>query len=86
MPIYTVKLTNILSEVCGSAITDTLQSKLEAVDAGDKDAVLNLGIDFATEQCRVLLKQGVSGLHFYTMDRSKSTSEIIKRLKQENLL
>ncbi len=86
MPIYTVKLTNILSEVCGSAITDTLQSKLEAVDAGDKDAVLNLGIDFATEQCRGLLKQGVSGLHFYTMDRSKSTSEIIKRLKQENLL
>jgi len=86
MPVYTVKLTNILSEVCGSTITDTLQSKLEAVDAGDKDAVLNLGIDFATEQCRGLLKEGVSGLHFYTMDRSKSTSEIINRLKQENLL
>ncbi|OQY60548.1 MAG: 5,10-methylenetetrahydrofolate reductase [Desulfobacteraceae bacterium 4572_88] len=86
MPIYTVKLTKILSEVCGSTITDTLQSKLEAVDAGDKDAVLNLGIDFATEQCRGLLKEGVSGLHFYTMDRSKSTSEIINRLKQENLL
>ena len=86
MPIYTVKMTKILSKVCGTTITNTLQSKLEAVDADNKDAVLNLGIDFATEQCRGLLKEGVQGLHFYTMDRSKSTTEIINRLKQENLL
>ena len=86
MPVYTVKMTNMLSKVCGSTIPDTLQHKLEAVDADDKDAVLNLGIDFATEQCRELLKEGVAGLHFYTMDRKKSTTEIINRLKQETLL
>ncbi len=86
MPVYTIKMTNMLSKVCGSKITDTLQDKLDAVDVDDKDAALNLGIDFATEQCRELLKEGVSGLHFYTMDRSKSTTEIINRLKQENLL
>ncbi len=86
MPVYTVKMTNMLSKVCGSSITDALQNRLDAVDAEDKDAVLNLGIDFATEQCRELLKEGVAGLHFYTMDRSKSTTEIINRLKQESLL
>jgi len=86
MPVYTVKMTNMLSKVCGSAITDALQSKLDAVDGDDKEAVLNLGIDFAVEQCRELLKEGVAGLHFYTMDRSKSTTEIINRLKQENFL
>jgi methylenetetrahydrofolate reductase (NADPH) len=86
MPVYTVKMTKILSKVCGTTITDSLQSKLEAVDADNKDAVLNLGIDFATEQCKELLNKGVAGLHFYTMDRSKSTTEIINRLKQENLL
>jgi methylenetetrahydrofolate reductase (NADPH) len=59
---------------------------LDAVDPEDKEAVLNLGIDFATEQCRDLLKEGVSGLHFYTMNRSKSTTEIINRLKTEALL
>ncbi len=86
MPVYTVKMTNMLSKVCGATIIDTLQGKLEAVDADDKDAVLALGIDFAVEQCRGLLKEGVAGLHFYTMDRGKSTTEIINRLKQENLL
>ena len=86
MPVYTVKLTHNLSQVCGTTITDSLQRRLEVVDSDDKDMVLNLGIDFATEQCRELLKEGVEGLHFYTMDRSKSTTEIINRLKQENLL
>jgi len=86
MPVYTVKMTNMLSKVCGTTIIDTLQSKLDTVDAENKEAVLNLGIDFATEQCRGLLKEGVAGLHFYTMDRSKSTTRIIERLNQENLL
>jgi len=86
MPVYTLKMTKILSDVCGATITDSLQSKLDAVDGEDKDAVVNLGIQFAAEQCRGLLKAGVAGLHFYTMDRATSTSEIIRRLKQETLL
>ncbi len=86
MPVYTVKLTNVLSKVCGTKIVDKLQRQLDAVDAEDKDAVLNLGINFAVEQCKGLLKEGVAGIHFYTMNRSKSTAEIINRLKQENLL
>ncbi|MCK5098656.1 MAG: methylenetetrahydrofolate reductase, partial [Desulfobacteraceae bacterium] len=42
---------------------------------------LDLGIDFAVEQCKDLLAKGVPGLHFYTMDRSKSTAQIITRLQ-----
>ncbi|WDN89330.1 methylenetetrahydrofolate reductase (NADPH) [Desulfosarcina sp. BuS5] len=86
MPIYTVKMTKILSKVCGTTIADDLQGKLDELAKADKDDVLNFGIDFAVEQCRGLLKNGVAGLHFYTMDRSKSTTEIINRLRQENLL
>ena len=86
MPVYTVKMTNMLSNVCGTKIVDKLKRQLDAVDADDKDAVLNLGINFAVEQCKGLLKEGVAGLHFYTMDRSKSTVEIINRLKKENPL
>ena len=86
MPVYTVKMTRMLSKVCGTAITDEMQSKLDELSKADKNDVLNFGMDFATEQCRGLLKNGVAGLHFYTMDRSKSTAEIINRLRQENLL
>jgi len=86
MPVYTIKMTNMLSKVCGAAITDELQGRIDAVDAEDKDAVLKMGINFAVEQCKGLLKKDVAGLHFYTMDRSKSTTEIITRLKNENSL
>ncbi|MBU0993204.1 MAG: methylenetetrahydrofolate reductase [Proteobacteria bacterium] len=86
MPVYTLKMTQMLSKVCGAKITDKLQQKLDAVDAEDKDAVLNLGVDFAVEQCAGLLKEGVPGLHFYTMDRRKSTTAIITRLKEDRLL
>jgi methylenetetrahydrofolate reductase (NADPH) len=86
MPVYTQKLTAILSKTCGSNITDELQSQLDSINSEDKDAVLNLGIDFAVEQCKGLLQKGVAGLHFYTLNRSRSTSEIINRLKQGGLL
>ena len=86
MPVYTVKMTQMLSKVCGTSFTDELQGKLDKLAQADKDEVLNFGIDFAVEQCRGLLKKGVAGLHFYTMDRSKSTTEIITRLRQEKLL
>ncbi|MBS3732919.1 MAG: methylenetetrahydrofolate reductase, partial [Desulfobacterales bacterium] len=85
MPVYTVKLINILSSVCGATITPELQEKLDAVADKDKETVLQTGIDFAVDQCRDLLRQGVCGVHFYTMNRSKSTCEIIDRLKDENL-
>ncbi|MBS3733145.1 MAG: methylenetetrahydrofolate reductase [Desulfobacterales bacterium] len=86
MPVYTVKLINILSRVCGATITPELQQKLDALNGADKDTVLQTGIDFAVEQCRDLLQNNVTGLHFYTMNRSKSTCAIIDRLRNENLL
>ncbi|MDY6824500.1 MAG: methylenetetrahydrofolate reductase [Thermodesulfobacteriota bacterium] len=86
MPVYTIKMTNILSKVCGATITEDLQKRMDAVDPEDKEAVLSMGIDFALEQSRGLLKAGVAGLHFYTMNRTKSTTAIITKLKEEGLL
>jgi len=80
MPVYSVKLTGTLARVCGSTITDKMQSELDRLSGAEASEVLNFGIDFATEQCRDLLKNGVPGLHFYTMNRKKSTTEIISQL------
>ncbi len=85
MPVYTLKMTRALSKICGTQIPNSLQQKMDKVAAEDKAAVLNLGIDFAVDQCKELLEKGVSGLHFYTMNRSHSTKEIILRLKQDIL-
>jgi methylenetetrahydrofolate reductase (NADPH) len=86
MPVYTVKLTRMLSRVCGSTIPAWLDEKLSALDPEDKAGAAQLGVEVATDQCRKLLEKGVDGLHFYTMNRAKSTTEIIKQLKRENAM
>ncbi|MFO7885921.1 MAG: methylenetetrahydrofolate reductase [NAD(P)H] [Desulfobacteraceae bacterium] len=86
MPIYSMKLTNMLCRLCGSTLPPEVSRKLEELTEKEKGAVAEYGIDFAVEQCRELLEKGVDGLHFYTMDRSRSVTEIITRLKKDNLL
>ena len=66
--------------MCGACIPEALLQQLEQV-ASDADAVSELGIRHATEQCRELLARGVPGIHFYTLNRSRATVEILRRLK-----
>jgi methylenetetrahydrofolate reductase (NADPH) len=81
MPIYNVKVMENLAKLCGATITEAVRSGLGALPEGDKDAVHDFGVRFAVEQCRELLAAGVRGLHFYTMDRSKSVLEIVAQLR-----
>ena len=55
---------------------------LRAIDrcGGDEDAVKRVGIHWATEQCRDLLDNKVSGIHFYTLNQSSATREIYANL------
>lgn len=86
MPVYSIKMMKMLTGLCGATITRTLKQGLDSLPDGDKDAVVNFGIEFAVNQCRELLEKGVAGLHFYTMNLSQSSVEIVKRLKNEGLL
>jgi methylenetetrahydrofolate reductase (NADPH) len=86
MPIYTAKMTEILSKVCGSTLTDEVRQGIACVSPDDKEGVARFGIDFATQQCRDLLKNGVQGLHFYTMNRGKSVQAILNNLASEGLV
>jgi methylenetetrahydrofolate reductase (NADPH) len=46
----------------------------------DPVAVRNVGIHWATEQCRDLLDNGVKGIHLYTLNRSDATRQIYSQL------
>jgi methylenetetrahydrofolate reductase (NADPH) len=83
MPIYTVKMTENLARICGTTITEKVRNGLDALPPEDKEAVLQFGIDLATDQCKDLLKHGVPGLHFYTMNRGKSIVSIMDKLKAD---
>lgn len=86
MPIYSVKMMEMLAGLCGATITEEIRAGISALDEGDKEALSAFGIEFAIRQCTELLKAGVPGLHIYTMDRSKSTVAIVNRLREDGLL
>jgi methylenetetrahydrofolate reductase (NADPH) len=66
--------------MCGARIPAPLAAKLEAY--GDDDAaVAEFGIEYATRQCEDLLRAGVPGVHFYTLNRAQATIRILKNLR-----
>lgn len=46
----------------------------------DAESVEKVGIHYATEQCSDLLEKEVSGIHFYTLNKSHATREIYANL------
>ena len=86
MPIYSVKMMEILANLCGATITEKLRQGIDRLPEENKEALVDFGIDFAVQQCKGLLEAGAPGLHIYTMDRSKSTVAIVNRLRKDGLL
>lgn len=53
---------------------------LRAINRCSGDDISNVGIHWATEQCRDLLDNDVRGLHFYTLNKSDATRRIYENL------
>lgn len=47
---------------------------------GDAEAVENVGIHYAAQQCLELLDADVAGIHFYTLNKSRATQQIYASL------
>ena len=67
------------TQLCGSKIPPPLRAKLDQV-ANDDEAAVRFGIEYATQQCEELLRAGVPGLHFYTLNKAHSTVQVLKNL------
>lgn len=79
MPVTNVSQLERFTSMCGSQIPEALRAKLEPI-RDDEEAVVQAGIDWATEQCRTLLAGGAPGIHFYTLNRSHSTRHVFENL------
>jgi methylenetetrahydrofolate reductase (NADPH) len=81
MPVTNAKSVKRMADMSGASFPQPFLDRLAEADArGGPDEVRKVGVDQATDLCRVLLDQDVPGLHFYTLNRSTATREIYRNL------
>ena len=84
MPILNYRQIVRFTRMCGASIPLALHERLEPV-AEDSDAVFEIGVDWAWQQCEALLAGGAPGIHFYTLNRSRATQLIFERLRHSSV-
>ena len=79
MPIASSTQLMRFSDACGAEIPRWIRMRLQAF-GDDTASIKAFGLDVVTDLCDQLRNAGVPGLHFYTMNQSTATMEIVRRL------
>jgi len=79
VPILNANQIKKFTAMCGSRIPAALGAKLDEI-GDDEAAATAFGIEYATKQCEDLLRNGAPGVHFYTLNKSHSTIQVLKNI------
>ncbi|HQN46453.1 MAG TPA: methylenetetrahydrofolate reductase, partial [Rugosibacter sp.] len=79
MPIGSFSKLARFSDACGADIPRWIRKKFESF-GDDTAAIEAFGLDVVTDLCKQLISRGAPGLHFYSMNQSRLTLEICRRL------
>jgi methylenetetrahydrofolate reductase (NADPH) len=79
MPITTPRVLAKFGELAGVPVPADIAEKLQAL-ADDPAGFRAAGVELATGLCRRLIAEGVPAVHFYTLNRSKATREVVANL------
>lgn len=80
MPITSSTQLMRFSDACGAEIPRWIRMRLQAF-GDDTASIKAFGLDVVTDLCDQLRNAGVPGLHFYTMNQSAVTLEMVRRLE-----
>ncbi|MEM6797962.1 MAG: methylenetetrahydrofolate reductase [NAD(P)H] [Planctomycetota bacterium] len=79
MPITKLAQIQRITSMCGAKLPAALIDRLEAAGE-DASAQAAAGAEFATEQTQALVDDGVAGIHFYVLNKSETTSQILTQV------
>lgn len=79
IPILSAHQIKRFTALCGAQLPEKLLADLARYETDD-EACVEFGIQYATEQCADLLRAGVPGLHFYTLNKARSTTAVLRAL------
>ena len=84
MPIQSAAQIKRIVAMCGADLPQPFVTELDKRGDSDEE-VAQFGIEYATRQCEELLREGAPGLHFYTLNKSRSTVQVVDNLNLAKL-
>jgi len=80
MPIHNFSRFEKFAQSCKVAIPPALHDRLAPVK-NDDAKVTEVGIEYCFEMCNLMLKEGIPGLHFYTLNLENAVTDVLVKLK-----
>src|ERR1700680_1948694 len=84
MPIPSRRSLAFVTQMSGATLPEALQRAID--EAPEDEDIRKLGVEHCIRQCAELLEAGVPGLHFYTFNRARASTEILGALRGQQLL
>ena len=79
LPVTNLGQIQRLTSMCGSKLPDELVRRLSAHE-GDDEGQFSVGVYYAARQVEDLMENGVPGIHFYVLNKSRATAMICRAL------
>ncbi|THV30635.1 methylenetetrahydrofolate reductase [NAD(P)H] [Glycomyces paridis] len=80
MPVTNIKQIERFAVLTGMVFPEALAERLRAA-GDDRDAIRDIGVEVATDMGTRLLAEGAPGLHFTTLNHSRSTRRVWQNLR-----
>lgn len=77
MPVLNIAQMQRFVDMCQASIPKKLSASLSGRSRED---MYKIGVEHAINQCEELVKNGVKGLHFYTLNKYNATKDILEAL------
>lgn len=79
LPVTNLAQIKRITALCGARLPASFVQRLSEQE--DPEWQFQVGVDFATEQVQALLEGEVPGVHFYVLNKSQATSQVLQRVE-----
>ena len=76
LPVTKLSQVQRIAALCGAKLPPAFTNALES--SADDQQQFQRGVDFAIEQTQQLIDRGVPGIHFYVLNKSEATSQVLE--------
>ncbi len=80
MPLTDVAKIKKMIAVCRTTVPEAIAQKMEA-RRDDPQEMSRIGIDYTIAQCRDLIKNGATRIHFFTLNQPETITRIVEALR-----